>query len=326
LTSEELIVLLDSLQTRLPKCANQVLLRLVAKCIVNGTNEVTDSAAQIARELGMSEDSVKVARRALAGIVSGTYQNGIATPWVLPAEWFVVQRSLFAVSSPVENWPNRPGNQDGSPWKPGREAPQKPGRTALETRVPALETRAQWTSFQGGTSLETRAVVQENQPDTENTGLETRPLSIDRDRGLSSFEGVLHLRDSIEGVNRLPDELRPHAEKLKRWLRDYFLDIRAGDTVPDGPDEIILAKCLAIAELPRLGHLLKKIHGKRTKCGDTWAWWVTVFCQRVKGTKDTTAVPAHPAFHQPKKPASHESGGQFPADLLQQVSAAARTM
>lgn len=323
MSSEELILLLDQLQTSLPKCANQVLLRLVAKCIAGGTNQVDISAADLNRELRMGKDAVKVAKRALAGVVDTSGGNGTSTKWILPAEWFVVQRSLFAINSPVENWDNRPGNKDAAAWKPGRSPSQLPGSSGLETRTPALETRPLWTSYQAATSLETRPVVLENQADSTKTGLETRPSSIDRDRVLSSVDRSISLRDSIDGVNHLPPELRPEAEELKAWLRGFFGKHHPSHTVPPGPDEIILAKCLAIGPLGNIVKVLQDLNRKNTRPGNTWAWFVTVFCQRLRRTRNPAEVEAQAGFHVPKKPASNEGGADFRSGLLQEVAAAA---
>jgi hypothetical protein len=326
LTSEELILLLDSLQTRLPKCANQVLLRLVAKCITGGTNEVDISAADLARDLGIAEDSVKVAKRALAGILGTRGGARISTTWILPADWFVVQRSLFAVHSPSGEAVNWPGNQGSVPWKPGQLLPQKPGQTALETRATATVTRAGWTSFQGSTATETRAESPENGQLDPSAALETRAPSIDRDRALSSVEGVLHLRDSIEGVNWLPEELRTDGQTIKRWLRFYFAQTRPQLPVPDGPDEIIQAQCLAISEITRLQMVLRKLEKSHTKCGDSWKWFVATFCQRIHGTKDTKSVRAPIGFRREKKNPSSDGGAEFQRDLLRETSAAVGRM
>jgi hypothetical protein len=325
LTSEELILLLDRLQPTLPKCANAVLLRLVSKCITSGTNEVDISAVELARELNIAADSVKVAKRALTGIVETRGGKGISTVWMLPSAWFVVQRSLFAIDSPVENWGNLPGNQGTPPWKPGHQPQQKPGSTSLKTREPSLETRAQWTSFQGGTSTGTREVIEENQQDDPEY-LPGNQGALDRsNRILSSVPNGYDHRDSIETVNHLPAELTEQAEDLRRWLRGFFGKHHPAHTVPNGPDEIILAKCLAIAPVSNLVQVLQVLHRKNTRPGDTWAWFVTVFCQRIHRTQDLAAVKAPAGFHQGKKDPSSERQAQFSADLLQQTTAAART-
>lgn len=326
MTSEELILLLDQLQTQLPKCAIQVLLRLVAKCIAGGTNQVEISAADIARELGMSEDTVKVAKRALDGIVTTAGGNGNPTVWTLPVEWFVVQRSLFAVNSPVDNWAERPGNNGAAPWKPGQSPSWKPGHSALETRATTGVTRAPWTSFQGARTLETRAHEPENRNLDPSDALETRAPSIDRIEHCDVHVPVVSIRDSIDGVNWLPEDLRQDGEQLKRWLRFYFAQTRPQQPVPDGPDEIIQAKCLAITGLARLQHVLSQLHKKGTRPGDTWAWFVTVFCQRVHGTKDTTQVVAPPAFRQSKKTPSSERRPEFVNDLIADVTGATGRM
>ncbi|HLJ76897.1 MAG TPA: hypothetical protein VKT75_05765 [Acidobacteriaceae bacterium] len=326
MTSEELILLLDSLQTQLPKCANQVLLRLVSKCVTAGTNEVEISGHDLATELNISRDAVTVAARALAGIITVRGGERISTTWVLPGDWFVVQRELFAVVSPVEKSSSWQSNQARLAWKPGQQLDEKPGQTGLETRPAGRVTRPAWTTYQASTGLETRPAPTENQSDDSKTGLETRPRSIDRDRGLSSVERVLLLRDSIEGVNWLPEELRQDGDQLKRWLRFYFAQTRPQHPVPDGPDEIIQAKCLALANLARLQHVLAQLHKKSTRPGDNWAWFVTVFCQRIKGTKDTSTVPAPPAFRQTKKTPSSERRPEFVDELLSEVSGATGRM
>lgn len=325
MTSEELILFLDRLQPTLPKCANAVLLRLVSKCITNGTNEVDISAAELARELNISEDSVKVAKRALAGIVETKGGNGVPTVWCLPPDLFVVQRSLFAMSSPVENVVNWPGNQGAPPWKPGHLPPQKPGHTALETRAPALETRARWTSYQGATATETRAPFVENQQDNPDYCPGNQGILDRSNRILPSVPDDYDHRDSIEWVNYLPPELAVQAEDLKRWLRSFFGKNDPSHTVPDGPDEIILAKCLAIAPAFSLAKVLQTLDRSKTRPGETWAWFVTVFCQRIHRTKDLSAVKAPAGFHQTKKDPSSERQAQFSADLLQQTAAAVRT-
>ena len=324
MTSEELILLLDNLQPTLPKCANQVLLRLVAKCIASGTNEVDISAAELARDLGISRDAVKVAGRALSGMITTRGGNGVGTVWILPADWFVVQRSLFAIPSSVENRLNLPGNQAGPAWKPGSQPEEKPGRTCLETRQGCLVTRQPWTSYQAGGSLVTRQVDTENQQVTP-FDLPGNQAILDRSsRDLSSVATSVSLRDSIEGVNQLPAELGEQAAELKRWLRGFFGKHHPSHTIPEGPDEIILAKSLAIAPLASLVGILQNMNRKNTRPGDTWAWFVTVFCSRIHRTRDLSTVRAHPAFHQPKKNPSSERGSGFSADLLQETAAASR--
>jgi hypothetical protein len=72
-----------------------------------------------------------------------------------------------------------------------------------------------------------------------------------------------------------------------------------------------------------LAQILTSLDKKQTRPGDTWAWFVTVFCQRTHGTKNTAGIAAPAGFHQPKKNPSHESReSNFTGDLLQQVGEA----
>jgi hypothetical protein len=95
LTYEELFVYIDELQAHLPKCANAVLLKLIAKCIIQGENTIKISTCDLARELNVSRDAIRVAAIALQDVIAVEAGQNVVYRWTLPAHWFSPQRVLF---------------------------------------------------------------------------------------------------------------------------------------------------------------------------------------------------------------------------------------
>ncbi len=70
-------------QDRFPPIVHRVFHELYAKCQRDGTSRIELSARKLAREIGVSDDSLRIARRALS--------RGLAISkglWVFPGEWF----------------------------------------------------------------------------------------------------------------------------------------------------------------------------------------------------------------------------------------------
>lgn len=321
MTYEDLLVAIDKEAPNLKCCALRVLLRLIAIGIEEGTNEVKASRAYLADGLGMAIESVDEATRGLAHLMRIEKEDGRTRKFVMPIEWFTPQRSLFVAAGAVEKTLRLPGNQARTGLETRQAPAQNPGRNmpGFSENLPGNQAEPAWNSREpaqnpGMGGLETRQVL------THNQQLGDNPL--DRsNRVLSSVDSSSTPARSIERVNHLPTELQSEAEELKRWLRGFFGKHHLSHTVPAGPDEIILAKCLAIAPLPSLVGVLQVMNRKGTRPGDTWAWFVTVFCQRIHRTRDTNAVEAPPAFCQGKKNPSSEGRPGFASDLLQEVAA-----
>lgn len=348
-THNDLFALLAPLLPSAPKCTVVILWHLIARCIEENTNEIDVSAYDLAAQLNVSRDAVRVTARFLSSPTAGSVLAVRTTPsgtkWVFPVDWFTPQFSLF---EGVENFHTQQTNQAtrgphveelpghyAHTWGSNQATPPPKNTTGSRlTRLPFH----QWRSNQATNShaWETnQATPTQNQQ--LGTLVEELPGQVlDRSsRVVSSFVGVLLLRDSIEGVNRLPPPLAENGQELRRWLRGFFEKHHPSHTAPDGPDEIILAKCLAVAPLASLKGVMEALKRRGTRPGDTWAWWVTVFCQRIHKTKDLTAVPAHPAFHEetPRKNPSHETAAaeaaetpEFGRQMLHQVAGNTRKL
>jgi hypothetical protein len=68
----------------------------------------------------------------------------------------------------------------------------------------------------------------------------------------------------------------------RAWLHGYVAKL-APDKDRHPPDNRIVAQFLAIAEWPRLEHLLKALFEERQTPGYSYAWFLTVALQRLHG-------------------------------------------
>jgi hypothetical protein len=326
LTYEDLIVALANELPSMSGSAMRLLIRLIACCIENGTNEISVSKYWLAQRTGLSRAGVTLAARELERLIDIKMAAGVNTRFTLPEDWFTPQRSMFAIHSRVENQPHSPTFQASSSLETRLPLANFPGRTSQLSRRDQPGNQAALANSVDELARKPGYSSQETRLDsTQNEQLTPNPL--DRsNRVLSSVEPLLHLRDSIEGANFIPTAFADNAETLKRWLRSYFVKHHPSHNAPEGPDDVILAKCLAVAPLARLAQTLTTLDDKATTPRDSWAWFVTVFCQRIHKTKLWSQVKAPEGFQQTKKPASSEGGAQFSADLLQEVTAGVRTM
>lgn len=323
MTYEELIVAIDDAAPTLSEASLRLLLRLVSLAIQNGSNEIRISHRDLADAMKMSREGVARAARGLSGIVAIDGGHKVTSTFTLPADWFAPQRSLFAVSGVVDNISNWPTYQARSGQQTRPALANEPGQGGQRARPGGQPTRPDLAYEPGHVANEPGQSGQRPRPGImQNQQLSADPL--DRSsRDLSSIVDLPTPSESIERVNHIPEELAHDARLLKKWLKSYFEGHHPSHTAPDGPDEIILAKCLAISPLARLAQTLTTLDKKGTRPGETWAWFVTVFCQRIHRTKYPAQVAAPPGFIQPKKTPSSERGGGFSADLLQEVAAGA---
>jgi hypothetical protein len=326
LTYEELILAIANDAPKLSEAALRVLLGLVATGIESGVSEVVLSKQRLADRAGLSREGAARGTRELHEIVTAESTNGVHTVYTMPADWFTPQRSLFAVAGSVENRLHPPTIQAGSRLVPRQVPANEPGGSRQRSRQEPPGSQAAAANEPGRSTNEPGSSYQlSRQVETQNQQLTDDPL--DRsNRVLSSVEGLSIPIGSIERVNHLPSEFYGDAEELKRWLRGFFAKHHTSHTAPTGPDEIILAKCLAIAPLPNLVGVLQDLNRKGTRPGDTWAWFVTVFCQRIHRTKNVAEVKAPEGFQVAKKTPSSEGRREFAADLLQEVAAGVRTL
>lgn len=326
MTYEDLLVAIANEAPNLSKCAIGVLLRLVATAIETGSPDLRLSHNWLSERTGLSREGVARGTRELAHIIGVGVSNGVSTSYSLPAEWFAPQRSLFAVDSRLGERFNLPNPQAGS-GQLSRQVPANvPGSTGQISRQERPTFQAPPANGFGiPANTPGRSGQDSRQVSTQNQQLSD--ASLDRsNRVLPALEPLHGLRDSIESVTQLPVAFREDAETLKRWLRDFYETHHPSHRPPEGPDESIQAKCLAIAPLRRLAGILATRDKKGTRPGESWAWFVTVFANSVHGTKVLADVPAPPEFRKTLKPPSTESGTLFPNSLLKQAAASVHTM
>ena len=321
MTYEELLQKLDDLQTTLPKCANAVLLRLVAKSIALGSNEIEISARDLATELNLSRDAIRVAAHALRGILTVHGSERVSTRWVLSADWFSPQRSLFTASTFVENRSYWPGNQARGGRETRPEVDEKPGQCWTSNQASGRVTRPRWTDYQasldekpGQSGLITRPALTQNQ---QLTGGGAHDRSIDTSPKGSIEEEVI---DRVVHATKLPEHLVDASSVLSEHLRGYAQELGPPHLAAATPDETILARCFAIAPLGELISLLRQMHRKGTRTGDGYAWFVAVFANRIHRIRSQDlriALQRHSA----RKPPGRTRDRDFGPSLVNQATA-----
>jgi hypothetical protein len=317
---------MDEAAKILPRSGLRLLLHLVAQGIQQRSCQITMSQRYLAEQLGMSRDNVALACSELKHVLKIDTETTTSTIFVLPDDWFEPQLSLFAMPGGRNSRPLQPENQATAGLETRPLVAEKPGHWWPKNQANRPENQANWPGNQATTGLENRPSGLNTRPAiTHNQQLTDSPLIDRSNRFLPSVDSSVPHRVSIEQVNRLPAELREHAEKLQRWLRDYFNTHHPSHAAPPGPDEIILAKCLSVAPLANLAAVLKALDQRKTHPGETWAWFVTVFCQRIHRKKPHELQPSAGFYEARKQPAS-ETDQLFEAELLSQVNGAARRM
>lgn len=326
MTYEELIVHVVEISRSLPNSGVRLLWELIGAGIQNRTREITMSQRQLAEQLGMSRDNVALAARELKHHLQIDSSSTNTTTFLLPSDWLETQLGLFAVRE-------RPGNQATVAWKNGQWWPGKQTSGGLETRPewpgkPATvdEIPGQVDEKPGHSGLETRPRGLNTRPrTTQNQQLSDSSLSIESTEGMSSFVGVLLLEHSIGYANCIPDGRKEDAKEIREGLHGYINHIKPSGPMPKGPDNDIVARCLAIAPNKVLVETLHMMFRERLTPKPSWAWFVTVLCDRIHGKKPNE-VPCPEGYRQGKKNASRESGEQFSSQLLEQVNGVAKRM
>ena len=326
LTYEELIVAIDDAAPRLSEASLRLLLRLVSLAIQTGSSEVRASHEWLAGQLGMSEEGIARGKRGLAGIIKAEGGNRVTTTYVMPADWFTPQRSLFAVPSGQIPRPDWPTNQarSGLPTRPALA--NEPGQSGQPTRPVWPTNQASWPTNQaslanepGQSGLPTRPALTQNQP------LSGSPPDQIRSDQIGSLEPSVVLINQIAQIDNLKEEQVEDARTLASRLVGYAAAYGHGRIREQKPSERILARCLAIAPVDTLIKTLSLMAGKSVSCGEKYAWFVTVFLNRIHGIESKLVVQVFENVLQKKKAGRH-TDPLYTEQLLQQTAAGVRTM
>ncbi len=334
--------------TGYPPCAVELAAKLMIACIEAGVSHIVATASELARSWGVSDDTLRVARRAME-------KEGCLR--VRGRQWWLPEACLPPLETmrigfppnprassaetlplpfpPVEKSDYYNDHNPGAPGHKSRENQDSPGAPGQKTRenqdfsakrggsfaklLARQETLARDEDFESEENQRYSASCGRGKPLVVPKVLAHQDRRIDIDSYLelpqslrsavtpsalenpSAVERVVRRVDSVDSVRFLPPVYISDAEELKTLLRDYASKYHPTKTVPDGPDEQILAQCLAAAPLARLIDVLTEMNRVRTKAGDKWPWWVKVFCHRIHRNKDPRTVRAPEIFRQQKQ-------------------------
>lgn len=326
MTYAELFLYIDSIQTQLPKCAVPVLLRLVAKGIGGGSNEVEVSASRLAAELGMSRDAIRVAARSLSELLDVRSSIGVSSRWVLPADWFEPQRSLFELRPRVENGPYLTRNQAGTSLETRQVPDDKPGSYLPGNQATCRVTRPLWASYQAGpdekpgnTRRLTRQVFQENQQ------LSGEPAQIESNRIVSLDDQCSSIVNRILVHTKISADLTKDGDILSQHLRSWYAERGLEHLTPAGPPQRMLAPTLALAPLETLLRKLSGIDPPASGPPRTWIWFFITLTNQLHGI-DLEVIREALRRDQQLRPQRKTVNTAFKQQTLQTVNAGARRL
>lgn len=326
LTYEQLIQRVDEVAPNLKGIAYKLLWRLIAYAIRGGRPDVEVSARDLARGLNTSREGMAEAIRELGQYIQVEPRDGEGTVFLLPADWFPPQRTLFADETLGGDFHNRPNNQattglftrppvahsPGHQW-PNNQAtrPNNQATSGLDTRPPGLTTRPLWPGNQA-------TEVQD-----DDMGTRARVRSIES--GSSVIGGLVCLIDRAWATVEIHASLEADAALLAQALFAYKQDLGPMREESAYPDTGILARLLALAPYEKIHCVLRTLRERRTPCGDQDAWFFSVMAQKIhhaspkltKSRMDAAKV----------KPPSYESKAPLFGDaLVQDVAGSVRRL
>lgn len=326
MTYAELFVFVDTLREKLPQRAISVLNHLIARCIVEGSNEIELSIIRLAANLGMSPDPVRDAAIRLEGLIEVRVASGVSMRWILPADWFEPQRSLFTVSTAADKYRNLAKNQAGTLLETRQVPCEKPGRYLTRNQAgnpgnqvgnPGNQAGPAWKP--GMSPLETRQVYTQNQQLSDN------PRQIRSDRILDSSDHFGIEVDQIVARTKIPAALKREGEILSQYLRAFFDRHGVAGPVPTGPSESTLARILALAPLETILKRLEEMESEKLGRPKKWVWFLLLFAQDLCGISKDAMLTALTKQSERKPPRSAPDP-HFAQQTLNHVTAGVRNM
>jgi len=326
LTYDELIVAIDDAAPKLSEASLRLLLRLVSLAIQTGSSEIRASHEWLAVQLGMSEEGIARGKRGLAGIVCVEGGHRVTTNYVLPADWFAPQRSLFAVSTGQLPRPVWPTNQarSGQPTRPA--LPNEPGQITQPTRPAWPTNQASYPTNQaslphepGQSGQPTRPVLVKNQQLTDAAD------QIRSDQRFTSGDELCATINQITHSIHIQPGQEQDAEVLRDHMREFMRAYGARGIPPAGPHTSTLSRCLAIAPLETLLSKLPGMAEKKRGHPREWIWFLLLFAQDILGIEKEPLLDSIKAFNKRKPPAA-QTADHFKQELLNTATAGSRRM
>jgi hypothetical protein len=286
MTYDGLILAVEEIADSLRPHAYRLLHHLIATAISEGTNEIQVSSGALAKRLQCSRDKVREAAAALKPYVEVSANHATGHTFRLPAVWFTQGKGIFTDWETVEKSPGLASNQATS-WRETRQPvgvkPGNPGGIDGENQATGWRETRQPSRTNGEDQAtgwrETRQPLEQNQQVTG--GEKCRSIDLDSLVQLQSFRSI----EEIALCKTLSPEQRADAIELSAALRSHQCEFGKPRGDLGHVDEQILARCLAVAPLRELHRELKKLREHHTPAGSSYAWYPTVFCQRLKGIK-----------------------------------------
>jgi hypothetical protein len=326
LTGEELLEAIDAAAPKLSEASLRLLLRLVSLALQSGSGQIHMSQRKLAELAGMSREGIARAVRGLSDIIDVDNRNTTLTTFRLPDHWFTPQPTLFPVPA---GQPGRPTGQLARPalaYPPGQLA-NLPGQvTGLRTRPIGQLTRpplayeiGQLANEPGQTGLPNRPVETENQQLSADALIRSdQDLILERSGTISQISQIAEIRE-------LQEEQKEVASLLSLDLQEYMKRHHPPGSCEAFPAELILARCLAIAPHEDLQDQLRILDGEGRTCGRKYAWFVTVFLNRIYGIDPQVASEAFEASRHRKK-VKPELEPLFAEEIVQTVTTKARKL
>jgi hypothetical protein len=326
LTYEDLLIAIDHAAPKLSESSLRVLLRLVSLAIHTCCCEVKVSHRSLAEQLGMSQEGVARGVRGLSHLIETESRNTATSTFVLPAEWFApsVRRRDH-------------GGEGGSPpggthYKP--DYPTNQGSTALRPRAvltnevgqccPTNQGSLPYLPGQvpyelGHTAPPARAVATEHQQLSDASLIRSDQ---DLNQGTDSIVNQIRKVAFVENVREDQKEV---AALLYSDLMRYMQQHHPQGSVDAYPSERIIARCLAIADYEHLAETLKTLHNEGQTAGKKFAWFVSIFFNRIYGIDAAVVARTFEQVRLEKK-GQPQQNKLFADELIQHTAAQLRKM
>jgi hypothetical protein len=143
---------------------------------------------------------------------------------------------------------------------------------------------------------------------TDSKGLPSAAASIDDFKGFPEVIGRVVSTDPMQ----FPEG---EIEKAKTHLHAYMKAFGSAGEQAEPPDDQIAAEFLAVATWAQLFGMLRRLRSEGKAAGESYAWFVTVAMQRIRGVKPSELAAARRAFK------AQHSSREFTGGLVKQLAA-----
>jgi hypothetical protein len=259
-------------------------LRLLALGVQMRSNSIEVSDRWLYGDLGISKDGLTVAKRQIARYVTVEVENGVVTRYSLPLPWLSAQSPMFPYQGALLNRADRPAQQDTTALQNRTPVPFSAGHSALSNRADCPAQQGDCPAEQGGVPRSTgQSAPPSRAPLTENQQLAAGALIRSDQTQIPVVDlSIVQIRN-VAAIDKLQEEQKEVASLLSSKLVEYCRKHQKEPLVEQYPPERILARCLAIAPYKTLNETLETLSKEGGPTGKKFAWFVTVFLNRIHG-------------------------------------------